>query len=104
MTAARRSMGLGNTMLFSTGTWGARKTRNAGSKQERDLVVRHRWFAGGVATVLSAALIFSGVTPAMAEDPTPPPPATTVEETTPPVDETPVEDVVTPVEQPAPVE
>ena len=65
-------------------------------------MVRHHWFAGGVATVLSTALIFSGVTPAMAEDPTPPPAA--VEETTPLVEEDSVEEVVTPVEPPAPVE
>ncbi|WP_396668857.1 VWA domain-containing protein [Microbacterium sp. R86528] len=34
-------------------------------------MTRHRWYAGGIATILSAALVFTGMTPALAEDATP---------------------------------
>ncbi|MGU3647046.1 VWA domain-containing protein [Microbacterium sp. C23T] len=57
--------------------------------------MRHRWYAGGIATLLSGALIFTGVTPAIAEvvpTPTPSTEATTPpEDTTPPAEETPAE-------------
>ncbi|MDR7113589.1 putative repeat protein (TIGR01451 family)/LPXTG-motif cell wall-anchored protein/fimbrial isopeptide formation D2 family protein [Microbacterium trichothecenolyticum] len=57
--------------------------------------MRHRWYAGGIATLLSGALIFTGVTPAIAEvvpTPTPSTEATTPpEESTPPAEETPAE-------------
>ncbi|MEJ1156570.1 VWA domain-containing protein [Microbacterium marmarense] len=37
-------------------------------------MTRHRWYAGGIATILSAALVFTGMTPALAEEtPTPTP-------------------------------
>ncbi|MBD3942558.1 VWA domain-containing protein [Microbacterium sp. NEAU-LLC] len=42
--------------------------------------MRHRWYAGGIATLLSGALIFAGMSPALANEtpaPTPSPSATT---------------------------
>ncbi|WP_156378892.1 VWA domain-containing protein [Microbacterium sp. Root61] len=66
--------------------------------QERKLVLRNRWYAGGVATVISAALVFTGVSsPALAE--TVPAPDATTQTTTPPADETatpPADDTATP--------
>lgn len=69
-------------------------------ERERRLVLRHRWYAGGIATLLTGALLFTGVTPAVA-DVVPPPPteatteateataeATAPEEPTSPADET----------------
>ncbi|MFK4834629.1 hypothetical protein ACI3KY_02750 [Microbacterium sp. ZW T2_14] len=70
--------------------------------------MRHRWYAGGIATLLSGALIFSGVSPALAEEtPAPTPSASTesnppAEETTPPA-ETPA-DPAPSDPAPAPVE
>ena len=62
-----------------------RKLREA-RERDRRLTMRHRWYAGGIATLLSGALIFTGVTPAIAEEtPAPTPSATT--EATPPAEE-----------------
>ena len=68
-------MGVSRRAVFSS-----RKSQRAQRKreaQEQRLVIRHRWYAGGVATVLSAALIFSGMSPALADDVVAPDPATT---------------------------
>ncbi|MFE5407345.1 VWA domain-containing protein [Microbacterium sp. NPDC056569] len=57
--------------------------------------MRHRWYAGGIATLLAGALMFTGVTPAIADVvPTPTPTAeetTPSGDTTPPAEETPAE-------------
>lgn len=42
-------------------------------ERQRRLTLRHRWYAGGVATLVAGALIFSGVGPAVAAEVTPPP-------------------------------
>ncbi len=69
-------------------------------------MLRHRWYAGGIATLLSAALVFTGMTPAVAEDTPAPVDTTSVQEaatdpSTPPddapVDPTPIDQ--TPVDQ-----
>ncbi|MEZ3159118.1 DUF5979 domain-containing protein [Microbacterium sp. BWT-B31] len=87
-------------------------------ERERLLTLRHRWYAGGIATLLSGALIFSGVAPATAETVTPSPDATTsteAETTDPtpteepqPVDTVPTEDPqpvdTVPTEDPQPVD
>ncbi|KRA25639.1 hypothetical protein ASD65_15345 [Microbacterium sp. Root61] len=59
-------------------------------QRDRALVLRHRWYAGGVATLISAALVFTGVsTPAMADTVPPPPDASAA--TPPPADTPPAE-------------
>jgi len=72
--------------------------------------MRHRWYAGGIATLLSGALIFAGMSPALAEEtpaPTPSPSASTestgsgdagTDAATP----TPPDDATTPPSDPAP--
>lgn len=74
---------------------GVRRRLREARERDRKLTMRHRWYAGGIATLLSGALIFTGVTPAIAEvvpTPTPSTEATTPpEESTPPAEETPAE-------------
>ena len=53
-------------------------------ERERKLVLRHRWYAGGIATILSGALLFGGITPAVADTVTPSPTPSTTETTTDP--------------------
>lgn len=43
------------------------------SAREKNLALRHRWYAGGVAGVLAGALVFGGMSPAMADDAAPSP-------------------------------
>ncbi|WP_082561813.1 SpaA isopeptide-forming pilin-related protein [Microbacterium sp. Root61] len=70
---------------------GLRRKLRAEQERERKLVLRHRWYAGGVATLISAALVFTGVsTPALA-DVVPPPAEDTSQATTPPTDTPPAE-------------
>ncbi|WP_345801524.1 SpaA isopeptide-forming pilin-related protein [Microbacterium sp. AZCO] len=60
-------------------------------ERQRKLTLRHRWYAGGIATVLSGALIFAGVGPATAAEVTPPPADSSTTDTpapTPPADAT----------------
>ncbi|GAA1982345.1 hypothetical protein [Microbacterium pumilum] len=90
---------------------GGRRGGGLGVEQSRRLTIRHRWYAGGIATLISAALVFSGVSsPALADTtPTPTPTETTeptppAEETTPPAEETTPTDDTTPTPTPAPTE
>ncbi|WP_203582286.1 prealbumin-like fold domain-containing protein [Microbacterium hibisci] len=64
--------------------------------------MRHRWYAGGIATLLSGALIFTGVTPAIAGV-VPPPADEATSEATPPAEDTTAPAEETPAEQ-APAE
>src|SRR4051794_8236385 len=70
-----------------SGRRGLRRKMREERERQRKLTLRHRWYAGGIATLLSGALIFSGVGPAMAEEvsPTPAPEQTTATE--PPADD-----------------
>lgn len=71
-------------------------------ERERKLVLRHRWYAGGIAAVLSGALIFSGVTPAVAETiASTPTPSATDTATPAPAESTPAPAESTPAEQPS---
>ncbi|QIG38594.1 VWA domain-containing protein [Microbacterium sp. 4R-513] len=72
-------------------------------ERQRKLTLRHRWYAGGIATLLSGALIFSGVAPAMAET-TPPPDDTATQSATPPAGEAtpPAGEATPPADDPAP--
>ncbi|WP_137845653.1 LPXTG cell wall anchor domain-containing protein [Microbacterium sp. 2FI] len=88
------------------GRLGTRRRMRRERNRDRNLTMRHRWYAGGIATLLTGALIFTGVTPAVAGVVTPPPAdETTTQETTPaeetPAEETPAEE--TPAEE-APAE
>lgn len=69
-------------------------------ERDRRLTMRHRWYAGGIATLLSGALIFTGVTPAIAEV-VPPPADQATTEATPPAEDTTAPAEETPAE-PAP--
>ena len=53
----------------------ALRARRVRDERERRLVLRHRWYAGGIATALSAALVFAGLSPAMADDTASPSPS-----------------------------
>ncbi|MGC5172894.1 hypothetical protein ACLQ2Q_19830 [Microbacterium sp. DT81.1] len=97
-------------MASSNGVQGSSDSTRKGLRQrrtrDRELVVRHRWFAGGIATMVTAALLFGGVTaPAVADEvPSPAPtdssaPTPAPEESSPPADE-----AAPPAESPAPVE
>ena len=71
----------------------ALRARRVRDERERRLVLRHRWYAGGIATALSAALVFAGLSPAMADDtasPSPSPSDTSAtQETAPPTADAP---------------
>ena len=62
---------------------GMRRRLREARERDRRLTMRHRWYAGGIATLLSGALIFTGVTPALAEEPPTPAPSATTEATPP---------------------
>ena len=83
---------------------GIRRRLRAARERDRKLTMRHRWYAGGIATVLSGALIFTGVTPAVAEV-VPPPAEQSSTQATPPADETaPAEGTTPPAESTPPAE
>ena len=85
---------------FNGASRASRRELRQRRERERKLVLRHRWYAGGIATVISAALIFAGVgAPAMADDATPTPTVTDTADPTPPADDTttpPADDTTTP--------
>lgn len=85
------------------GRRGLRRKVGEERERQRELTLRHRWYAGGVATLLSGALIFAGVGPATAAEVTPPPSDTTSAET-PPAEGTtpPAEDSTPPAEETTP--
>jgi len=108
---------------------GIRRGLRAARERDRRLTIRHRWYAGGIATLLSGALIFTGMSPALAEETpaptpsattestdagdagtdaaTPTPPAdeaTTPEESTPPAEQPPATDTPAPAEPAAPTD
>ncbi|MBN9177720.1 MAG: DUF11 domain-containing protein [Microbacterium sp.] len=86
----------------------AQRARRLREQRERRLVLRHRWYAGGIATALSAALVFAGLSPAMADDTASPSPSDTqtAQDATPPATDTqatpPSEEATTPPSDPAP--
>ncbi|QKJ20344.1 SpaA isopeptide-forming pilin-related protein [Microbacterium hominis] len=65
-----RALGAGGERQATRRTLGARRL------ERRRLTLRHRWYAGGVATLLSGALVFTGLTPAVADEAAPPVDAT----------------------------
>ena len=54
-------------------SFGPRRRLRLERERSRKLTIRHRWYAGGIATVISAALVFSGVTSPALADTTPTP-------------------------------
>ncbi|GAA1943964.1 LPXTG cell wall anchor domain-containing protein [Microbacterium deminutum] len=90
--------------MFNNARFTRSDSPELGRERERLLVLRHRWYAGGVATLISAALIFTGVgSPALA-DTTPTPTPTDTAAPTPPADATtpPADDTATPTPTPTP--
>ena len=93
---------------------GIRRSLRAARERDRRLTIRHRWYAGGVATVLSGALIFTGLSPALANEAPAPTPSSTTESTdtgdagkdaatpAPPSDETAAPEETTPTEEATP--
>jgi uncharacterized repeat protein (TIGR01451 family)/LPXTG-motif cell wall-anchored protein len=93
---------------------GIRRSLRAARERDRRLTIRHRWYAGGVATVLSGALIFTGLSPALANETPAPTPSSTTESTdtgdagkdaatpAPPSDETAAPEETTPTEEATP--
>ncbi|MGZ0711774.1 DUF7927 domain-containing protein (plasmid) [Coraliomargarita sp. W4R53] len=98
-----------------------RRTIKIERKRARKLTIRHRWYAGSVATVLSAALVFTGMSPALAEEATPTPTPvseqtsaaeetlvaedeTSSTEDAPAAEDVPLEDAEAPVEDEAPAD
>ncbi|WP_163630597.1 SpaA isopeptide-forming pilin-related protein [Microbacterium sp. B35-04] len=78
---------------------GLRRRMRQERAQERKIALQRRWYVGGLAAVVASALVFSGMSPATAEEVTPTDPAPTSEATT----ETPSTDAETPppAEEPA---
>src|SRR6478736_7334077 len=95
---------------------GIRRGMRAARERDRRLTMRHRWYAGGIATLLSGALIFAGMSPALAEETPAPTPSATTESTdsgdagtdaatpTPPSDEATTPDQTTPPAEQPPAE
>ncbi|MFK4834628.1 SpaA isopeptide-forming pilin-related protein [Microbacterium sp. ZW T2_14] len=61
---------------------GLRRRMRQERTQERRIALQNRWYVGGVAALVSAALVFSGMSPATAEEVTPTDPAATSEAST----------------------
>ncbi|HEX5859998.1 MAG TPA: hypothetical protein VFY91_17955 [Microbacterium sp.] len=80
----------------------SRKELRQQRSRDRELVIRHRWWAGGLATILSASLLFSGLTPASAADEATPSPSAS-EQAAPEPTEAPAE-TPAPEESASPVE
>ena len=82
---------------------GLRRAIREENQRRRKLTMQHRWYAGGIATLLAGALIFTGVAPAVAATPEPTPTPTSTE-STPPADEStpPAEEATPPAEETTP--
>lgn len=103
-------MGTARDVFGDSSSRKALRARRVREQRERRLVLRHRWYAGGIATALSAALVFAGLSPAMADDTASPSPSpsdtSTAQDATPPADDTqttsPTEQATTPPSEPSP--
>jgi len=65
------------TFVRASDNGGLRRRMRQQRTEERRLALQKRWYVGGIATVVSAALMFSGLSPAVAEESQPDPAATT---------------------------
>lgn len=94
----------------ASSTGGLRRSLRVERAQERKIALQNRWYVGGIAALVAGSLVFTGVSPAVAEEVTPSDTATTeqvvaTDETTtdaappPPAEEPPVEQP--PAEEPA---
>ena len=73
LSTARRKM-VSNARSSGSESREMRRGLRLEREQARKLVIRHRWFAGVIATVISGAMIFTGVSmPATAATPEPTP-------------------------------
>ncbi|MEV5071036.1 DUF11 domain-containing protein [Microbacterium sp. LMI12-1-1.1] len=61
---------------------GLRRRMRQERTQERKIALQRRWYVGGLAAVVASSLVFSGMSPATAEEVTPTDPAATSEATT----------------------
>lgn len=96
--------------VHASSTGGLRRSLRVERAQERKIALQNRWYVGGIAALVAGSLVFTGVSPAVAEEVTPSDTATTEEavvtdETTtdastpPPAEEPPAEEP--PAEEPA---
>jgi len=65
------------TFVRASGNGGLRRRMRQQRNDERRLALQNRWYVGGIAAVVSTALVFSGLSPASAEEVQPDPAATT---------------------------
>ncbi|WP_194409413.1 SpaA isopeptide-forming pilin-related protein [Microbacterium cremeum] len=102
--------------VHASNAGGLRRSLRFGRAQERKIALQKRWYVGALAAVVAGSLVFTGVSPAVAEEVTPSDTATTqqadaTEETstdasTPPpaeepaVEQPPAEEPAAPVEEP----
>lgn len=96
-----------NARFSSTARIGMRRRLREQRDRDRKLMIRHRWYASAVATMLSGALIFTGVSPAMAEVVPTPTPTETAEQTPAPEESSPAPEESAPAPEesaPAPEE
>jgi uncharacterized repeat protein (TIGR01451 family)/LPXTG-motif cell wall-anchored protein len=65
------------TIVRASGNGDSRRRMRQQRTEERRIALQQRWYVGGVAAVVSTALIFSGLSPAVAEEAAPDPASTT---------------------------
>ncbi|MBW9095645.1 DUF11 domain-containing protein [Microbacterium jejuense] len=70
------------TFVRASDNGGLRRRMRQQRTEERRLALQKRWYVGGIATVVSAALVFSGLSPAVAEEVTDPAATTQATDTT----------------------
>ena len=93
----------GNMRSNDSDSRGLRRKLRKERDRERSLTMQHRWYAGGIATLLAGALIFTGITPAaMADEVVPTPTPTSSETAAPPAEETPAVPPATDTPDPSP--
>ncbi|WP_203582287.1 SpaA isopeptide-forming pilin-related protein [Microbacterium hibisci] len=70
------------TFVRTSNNEGLRRRMRQERNEERRIALQHRWYVGGLATLVASSLVFSGMSPASAEEVTPTDPAVTTTEAT----------------------
>lgn len=85
------------TFVRASNNEGLRRRMRQERTEERRIALQKRWYVGGLAAIVASSLVFSGMSPATAEEVTPTDPAPTSEATT-------TEPTTTDAETPPPAE
>ena len=70
------------TFVRASKSEGPRRRMRQERTEERRIALQNRWYVGGLAAIVASSLVFSGMSPASAEEVTTPDPAATTEATT----------------------